>query len=198
MNGAIILAAGEGSRFGAKKQFIVYKGKKLYEHVLDTVSRCIPRENVVVVGVDVPGGKTRTESVFNGLKSLANKKIEKVVIAEAARPLVTTRQIEEILNTEYKSNTFVMPLVNTVIYRNGDYINRNELYELLVPQAFDFTLLYKAYCTGKYKDYTDDTRIIFEEFNIKPHFLVTSDNLFKVTYQKDIAVLDSISNNLEG
>lgn len=195
MNGAIILAAGEGSRFGSKKQFILYKGKMLYEHVLNTMEKCISRDNIVVVGVDIPGGSTRSESVFNGLKFLSNKNIEKVIIAEAARPLVTVKQIEEILNTQYKSNTFVMPLVNTVVYRTGVYINRNDLYDLLVPQSFDFNLLYKAYMTGKYKDYTDDTRIIFEEYNIKPHFILTGDNLYKVTYKKDLAVLDSILEN---
>ena len=195
MNGAIILAAGEGSRFGSKKQFTLYKGKMLYEHVLNTMEKCISRDNIVVVGVDIPGGSTRSESVFKGLKFLSNKNIDKVIIAEAARPLVTVKQIEEILNTQYKSNTFVMPLVNTVVYRTGVYINRNDLYDLLVPQSFDFNLLYKAYMTGKYKDYTDDTRIVFEEYNIKPHFILTGDNLYKVTYKKDLAVLDSILEN---
>ena len=159
------------------------------------MEKCISRDNIVVVGVDIPGGSTRSESVFKGLKFLSNKNIDKVIIAEAARPLVTVKQIEEILNTQYKSNTFVMPLVNTVVYRTGVYINRNDLYDLLVPQSFDFNLLYKAYMTGKYKDYTDDTRIVFEEYNIKPHFILTGDNLYKVTYKKDLAVLDSILEN---
>ena len=191
-NAAIILAGGSGTRFGnEKKQFFVFHGKMLYQIVLDKVLECIERDNVVVVGVDVPGGETRTKSVTNGLNYL-NKDYDRVIILEAARPLVTVDQIKTLLDDNSPSTSFVMPCVNTPIYRNGKYINRNELYDLLVPQAFDFKMLKDAISTGKYYDYTDDTKIMFEEYGITPKLIETKQNLYKVTYKRDIAVLESI------
>lgn len=191
--GAIILAAGEGKRFGEKKQFIMFEGKPLYKHVYDKLLNVFNEENIVVVGVEIKGGITRTQSVYNGLKYFEGKNLDRVVILEAARPLVTIQQIKEISFIDYPSVSFVMPLVNTIVFKNGSYVNRDEMYELLVPQSFDYKLLYNAYCTNKYQDVTDDTRIIYEEYNIKPKFIETSQNLFKVTYQRDLAILESIN-----
>ena len=39
------------------------------------------------------------------------------------------------------------------------------------PQVFNYELLKKAYDTGKYIDMTDETRVMFEEYGIKPTFL---------------------------
>ena len=175
---ALILAAGSGKRFGdIKKQFMLFEGKELYKWVLDQTLCVLPRERIVVVGVDVPGGDTRSKSVINGLDALPLD-TERVIILEAARPLVTSEQIEQLLSDEHPSVSFVMPCVNTVVYRNGTFINRNELYDLLVPQAFDYCLLKKAYDTKKYLDSTDETRIMFEEYGIKPFFIETRQNLF--------------------
>ena len=191
-NAAIILAGGTGSRFGnEKKQFFVFHGKMLYQIVLDKVLECVERDNIVVVGVDVPGGETRTKSVINGINHLTND-YDRVIILEAARPLVTKEQIRTLLDDDSPSVSFVMPCVNTPIYRNGNYINRNELYDLLVPQAFNFKMLKDALSTCKYNDYTDDTKIMFEEYGIVPKLIETKQNLYKVTYKRDIAVLESI------
>lgn len=191
-NAAIILAGGSGTRFGnEKKQFFEFHGKQLYKIVLDTVSECIDREDIVVVGVDTQGGDTRSKSVLNGLDYL-KKDYGRVIILEAARPLVTKEQVNLLLNHDSPSVSFVMPCVNTPIYRNGTYINRKDLYDLLVPQAFDFKMLKAAYHTGKYLDYTDETRIMFEEYGFVPTLIETSQNLYKVTYKRDMAVLESI------
>lgn len=191
-NSAIILAGGSGTRFGnEKKQFYKFHGKMLYQIVLDKVLEIIDRENIVIVGVDVPGGETRSKSVMNGLAKL-DKCYDRVIILEAARPLVTIEQINQLLDDNDPSVSFVMPCVNTPIYRNGKYINRNDLYDLLVPQAFDFKKLKDAYSTGKYSDYTDETKIMFEEYGITPKLIETKQNLYKVTYKRDIAVLESI------
>lgn len=52
---AIILAAGKGTRFHGQKQ-LEFHGKKLWEHLYDTVSSVIPKSQIVVVGVDIMGG----------------------------------------------------------------------------------------------------------------------------------------------
>ena len=67
--GAIILAGGNGERFQGKKQFYVINGKPLWRHVYDKIQTVLENNNIVVVGVDIPGGKSRTESVISLLAS---------------------------------------------------------------------------------------------------------------------------------
>lgn len=197
MLGAIILAGGKGKRFHGKKQFVKINGKVMWQYSYEKVKKFIDNEkNIVVVGIDVPAGKTRTQSVINGMKSL-DKRTSRVVILEAARPLVTEDQIQVLFNSIEPSVSFVMPLVNTVIRRDGGYLNRDELYELLTPQAFDYKLLMNALETGKYYDLTDDTKIMFEEYGIKPTLIETGENLLKVTYQRDIPIIEQLLNKME-
>ena len=143
------------------------------------------------MGKDIDGGETRSSSVFKGLLALPPD-TERVVIVEAARPMVTKKQIVNLLEDDHKSVSFVRPLVNTVIYRDGTYIDREMLYDLLTPQAFDYNLLLEAYKTGKYLDLTDDTRVLFEHYGISPFFIETGTNLFKVTYPGDLEIIESI------
>ena len=62
---AIVLAGGQGTRFGGKKQFLEIKGKPLWKHVHDKLCKFISDEDIVVVGVDTEGGITRSQSVIN-------------------------------------------------------------------------------------------------------------------------------------
>ena len=195
--GIINLAGGKGERFHGKKQDFEFHGKPLWQHVYDTALLVTEEQNIIIVGRDVPGGETRSFSVCNGLEALP-KDIGKVIIVEAARPLVTKEQLELLINDTSLSSSFVMPLVNTVIGRDGTYYDRSSFYDLLVPQMFDYKKLYYAYKTGKYLDMTDETRVMFEEYGIKPHLIETGQNLFKVTYPRDIAVLETIYQSLIG
>lgn len=189
--GAIILAGGKGRRFGGLKQEIVFHGKPLWMYPFDLVSSILPRSSIVVVGKDVPGGGTRSGSVVNGLKALP-RTTNRVVILEAARPLVLKEQILEMLVLPNDSVTMVRPLVNTVIGRDGTFFDRCSMYELLVPQVFDFGKLLEAYLSGRFSDMTDETRVMYEFHGIKPVFIEAGENLFKVTYPSDISILECI------
>jgi len=191
MNGAILLAAGKGSRYHEKKQDLIFHGKPLWRYAYETALSVVGKENIVAVGKDLPGGETRTGSVMKGLEALSAD-VDRVVIVEAARPMVTREQIIQLLADPYPSSTFVRPLVNTVIFRDGTYVNRSELYDLLTPQAFDRQMLMDAYLSKKFNDMTDETRVMFEYYGVKPHFIETESNLFKITYPGDLDVLESI------
>lgn len=193
---AVILAGGSGTRFGGnvKKQFLEFHGKALWKHLYDTVTELLPTENIVVVGIDIPGGATRSGSVKNGLDWIQAKgNCKKVVIMEAARALVTKKQIEEIITFDSPSCCFVTPVVDTVILTDKTYLTRSECRHLVSPQAFDFKLLYKAYTDCDLSEIrTDETRLINDKYGIKPDFIDGGDNLYKVTYPKDIAVIEEI------
>lgn len=188
---AILLAAGKGTRYHGTKQDVVFHNKPLWRFAYDIALSVVGKNRIIAVGKDIPGGITRTGSVINGLKAVPVD-TERIIIIEAARPMVTKNQILELLNDPYPSSCFVRPLVNTVIYRDGTYINREDLYDLLTPQAFDYKLLLEAYNKGHFKDMTDETRVMFEFHGIKPHFIETGNNLFKVTYPGDLDVIESI------
>ena len=191
-NGAIVLAAGFSTRYGStKKQDLEFHGKQLWRHSYDTAKSIVGQENIVAVGKDIPGGETRTKSVIIGLHYLQSD-TDRVIILDAARPLVTARQIQILLDNPNPSCTLVRPLVNTPIFRNGTYVNRNEMYDMLVPQAFDFKLLMEAYDSGKFEDMTDETRVMYEYHGIKPTLIETENNLYKVTYPGDLLVIESI------
>ena len=191
MFGAIVLAAGQGARYHGKKQDLIFHGKPIWRYAYETAMSVVGKENIVVVGKDIQGGATRTGSVMNGLAALSMG-IDRVILIEAARPMVTRAQILQILEDPYPSSSFVRPLVNTVIYRNGTYINRNDLYDLLTPQAFDRKMLEDAYNSGRFNDMTDETRVMFEYHGVKPHFIETGTNLFKITYPGDLEIIESI------
>ena len=191
---AVILAAGKGTRFHAQKQFLEFHGKVLWQHLFDTVSSVLPKENIVVVGVDIPGGETRSGSVKNGLDWIhEHGGCKKVLILEAARTLVTRKQIQDIVDADSASICYVNPVVDTVILKDKTYLNRSECLHLVSPQAFDYDLLYKAYRDADLSEIrTDETRLMKDMYGIKPDFLEGGDNLYKVTYPKDIAVLEEI------
>ncbi len=196
---AVILAGGKGTRFKGKKQFAKLRGKALWRHVYDTVTNLLPKENIVVVGVDVEGGETRSQSVINGLKYFEGKGLDyaKVLIVESARPLVTPKQLQILLTQTRESATFISPLVNTIIGCDGTYYNREEFYELLTPQCFDFKKLCCAYATKKEWDMTDETRVMYEVYAIKPEMIKTGENLVKVTYQRDLPFIENLLHQQE-
>ena len=193
--GAIILAGGKGTRFHQQKQFVQLWGKELWRHVYDKACQLIPKGQIIVVGVDVPGGETRSGSVMNGLNGL--KECEKVLLLEAARPLVTVEQIQTLIDCNGDSVTFVAPCIDTIIKKDKTYLNRNDCLRMQTPQAFNFGLLKKAYETGKYLDMTDETRVLFEEYGIEPTFVEGGENLYKVTYPKDIVFIEFYFKNCQ-
>ena len=194
----IILAAGQGSRFGAKKQFIIFKDKEIWKHVYDKIAKYIPKENIVVVGVDVEGGITRSQSVIKGLIELKKRgSFKRVIILEAARPLVTFSQLETILKDDHLSTTYVLPVINTIVSKKGDYLNRSDYYCTSTPVAFDFNYFYEAYMSNKYFDFTDDTWVMYEHYGIKPHFIEGAENLIKITYPSDLHVVEMLYDRYE-
>jgi 2-C-methyl-D-erythritol 4-phosphate cytidylyltransferase len=185
-NVAIILSAGEGTRFGSQKQFSEFNGRIVWEIVFDTTRSIFNAEDVVVVGTQIPGGKSRACSVYEGLKYFEGSEIDQVVIIEAARPLLSSADLQTLLLTFGASKSFVRPLVNTIVGKDKRYYDRNDFFELLTPQCFNYNLLLEAHASAKYQDATDDTYVMLEHHGIQPIYIPTSSPLNKITYPPDI------------
>lgn len=179
----IILAAGLGTRFGQKKQFIKIDGKPIWEIVRDKAEQC--SDDVITVGIDIEGGTTRKESVRKGLAKVLHPK---VVILESARPFVTVEQIMRIGSTDKPSVTYHMNSFETVLYHKH-YLDRHDCTLLQTPQAFDVAMLIKAHDAIENRDVTDDTYLMKMCYGIDPVLLDGGPNLHKITYKEDMEYL---------
>src|SRR6185295_13289227 len=108
MNSAIIVAAGEGKRFGGEipKQFVTIQGKPLIIHTIERFAQCSEIDEIILVLAAerfenflkdhaplcsnklkkiIEGGKTRAQSVFSGLQ-VVSENVEIVAVHDGARP----------------------------------------------------------------------------------------------------------------
>src|SRR6516165_5903272 len=114
---ALVVAAGRGTRVGGPlpKQYLPLAGRPLLRHSLETLATHPGIAAVRVVfnpedsghyesatrGLElltpVAGGAARQDSVRLGLESLENRAPERVLIHDAARPLVDASTIDRVL-----------------------------------------------------------------------------------------------------
>jgi 2-C-methyl-D-erythritol 4-phosphate cytidylyltransferase len=218
----IILAAGSGSRMHSDipKQYIEIDGKPLIYYTLETFERSVVDEIVLVVRpgdeeyarreiVDrygftkvssiVCGGEIRTDSVLNGIKAT---EAEYVLIHDGARCLVSTDLIERMAAKVVETSCIAaVPSKDTIkIVKEGvvcDTPNRENLYIVQTPQAFNRTDLLNAYLKldelsdEKRRTLTDDSMIM--ENAGKPVQIVAGEySNIKVTTPEDLDFVKNI------
>jgi len=174
MNIAIIAAAGQGTRVGAKraKQFLELAGVPVIIHTLKTFEQCPAIQEVIVVlpaaDVDgflavagrydlqkvvrvVPGGETRAESVGRGLQSVSPATAEIVAVHDGVRPFVTSEEIERTVSAATTTGAAILtaPVIDTIkTVENGKIartLDRDGLRRALTPQCFRYELLRRAF-----------------------------------------------------
>jgi 2-C-methyl-D-erythritol 4-phosphate cytidylyltransferase len=160
--GAVIPAAGKGSRFGEKKQFKLFKGVPLLNHVLtpflqsDLIYEIIvvvPEEQVQQIKIQVrstpkpqnirvvSGGERRQDSVSNGVKVLSNQ-CKLVCIHDVVRPFVTKDMINETIKRcgKYDGAIIATQAQDTIKRvqnrRIKETFNRSEIWQAQTPQSF--------------------------------------------------------------
>lgn len=220
---AIIVSAGKGQRFGAgiKKQFLSLGGKPILSHTLAPFERCpLIRFVLVVVGEEdleyclkeviepyhyrkvlkiIPGGKRRQDSVKKGIEALPED-TEIIVIHDGVRPFVTQEMIEASIQEATHSGAAVMavPVKDTIKVATPDGIvlhtlERSSLWQVQTPQAFQATILRKAYSTSNLEEISvpDDATLV-ERLGIKVHLLPGSYSNIKITTQEDLMLAQFI------
>lgn len=192
---AVILAAGNGLRYGKKKQFELLKGKEVWKWPADTIRPLVGE--VVVVGIDIPGGATRQESVKIGVNSVSGKY---VIVHDAARPLVTTKQIKDLkaaLLKGHKMVGFYMPVVDAIYQDGKGHMDKTKFKLLQDPQGFERQLLVDALNKTERTDFASNCELIKEMYGVNLHLLLGGENLKKITFREDIPVLETLLNNLK-
>jgi 2-C-methyl-D-erythritol 4-phosphate cytidylyltransferase/2-C-methyl-D-erythritol 2,4-cyclodiphosphate synthase len=182
---ALIVAAGRGERFGAQlpKQYAGLAGQPILRHAVLAFSRhpLVDAVRVVIgasdrelyeratAGLDllapVIGGASRQESVRLGLESLVALSPERVLVHDAARPLVSAAVIGRVIAALDDSPAAlpVLPVVDSLKrVANGRVTGeaaRDGLARAQTPQGFRFGPILAAHRASRGRDYTDDTAV---------------------------------------
>ncbi len=218
---ALIAAAGCGSRMGAiiPKQFININNKPILIHTLTVFDTCsdiddiviisraddndyikdlIEKHNIKKVSNIVAGGETRQQSVINGLNSVES---DIVLIHDGARPFITHKQINELINTAniHSAAALGIPVTDTLkLSENGSIaktVDRDKLYGIQTPQVFKTELIKKAhlYALENNISVTDDCSVC-EAMGIEVKIIEGSPLNIKITTPDDLILAEGILN----
>ena len=220
----LILAGGKGER--AKKanktlpkQYMDFNNISPLRYLLKNISKIneissitvvVSKENIKEYKRDIKGiknirryvigGKTRKESSLKGIKNLknefGNKKNQKILIHDAARPFISRKIILQSIKNLKKYNA-TCPYINiedttkSIGSRNKiSDIDRNKLISLQTPQGFDLNKIFELHKKNK-KEYTDDFSLITnEELSFK--LIKGSKENFKITTYEDLLIFKNI------
>lgn len=222
----LLLAAGEGSRFHGKrpKQWLSLLGKPvivwslLAFQELITQKEITPAECVLVCNPPyrgtltrylkrytprllpytrfAPGGATRQESVYNGLKLCTGRQ---VLLHESARPCFLPLFFDRLLSAPEENVTLAAPLPFTVLQkaqqenRIAALLNRELLVNIQLPQKFNRNELTAAHEQARHdgKCFTDDSSLLFY-YGGSVATAEGSPNNIKITYPGDLAIAKAI------
>ena len=206
----LILGAGSGTRMNMKlpKQYILIKDKPIIFHTIEKFGHF--DEIIVVINKNhisffkeyindskyrnkiklVFGGKTRIESVRNGLKYIDEN--SNVAIHDAVRPLISKAMINKMI-TSVKNNCIVPGIKlkdSARVYKNGEavYINREKIIKIQTPQCFYAKDIKEAYSNLQDFSLTDDASV-FEMNGGKIEVIEGEEYNIKVTTPFDLEIV---------
>jgi 2-C-methyl-D-erythritol 4-phosphate cytidylyltransferase len=170
---ALVVAAGQGSRFGGPKQFADLAGRPLVEYSLEVAAQAcngvalvVPADHLDrwIADAVVMGGATRSESVRLGLAAIPEE-TEVIAVHDAARPLARLELWREVIDAVRAGADAAIPasaVTDTVkeVAADGSLrtLDRNRLVAVQTPQAFRAAALRRAHRAGS--DATDDAALV--------------------------------------
>lgn len=206
----VIVAAGSGSRMhlGYNKVFYRYKDKTILERTMDVfLADADCKEMIVVTDTDmyrenicdrkykdvivVAGGKSRSESVYEGVKCVS---LRYVMIHDGARCNITHDVLRRIKDALCNNDAVIpmVPVKDTIKIVQDDVVEstlkRDTLYAAQTPQAFlTQTFLEKlSYALSQHKTFYDDS-MVFELYTKTKVKVVAGDyNNIKITTPEDL------------
>ena len=219
---AVIVAGGDGNRAGGSvpKQFQLLGGipmlwwsvRAFYEEDQDTkiilvlhpgffddwdIMHSELRDEDKRINVHIScGGRSRLESVRNGLMSVPEDEEGLVAIHDAARPLVTPELIARGWEAAQRYGAAVPMTAMTDSIRHiegegSEAVARKDYVKVQTPQVFDAALLKSAYDLPLNPDMTDDASVV-EAAGHKISLFEGSPYNMKVTDPLDIKIADLI------
>ncbi|MDW8033139.1 MAG: 2-C-methyl-D-erythritol 4-phosphate cytidylyltransferase [Aquificaceae bacterium] len=207
MTSLILLSAGEGRRFGGKKQFERLFGKPLFMHSLerlvglfDETLLVLPPEDIDRFSLPssirkVAGGRERQDSVFNALLEAEG---DVVVIHDCARPFAGTELFQRVSQLgEHQGKICAVPIRDTVkrVVQGMvvETVDRSGLWLSQTPQAFNRRVLLECHFRARRDGFfvTDDAQLL-ERYGYRVGVVLGEVTNIKITYPEDLLLAESI------
>lgn len=215
----VVVAGGEGRRFGGHKQFAELAGRRVLDwavsaaaQVADGVVVVLPpsmladdaaRPAALLSGpgapITVAGGPTRSASVRAGLAAVPNEAAY-VIVHDAARPFASVALFEAVLAAVRNGSDGAvcgLPVTDTIKRRRPDggleTLDRSELVAVQTPQAFRAEALREAHRDAH--DATDDAALV-EAIGGLVVFVLGEATNAKLTAPEDLAAFEGRAERL--
>ncbi|MCK4930543.1 MAG: 2-C-methyl-D-erythritol 4-phosphate cytidylyltransferase [Candidatus Aminicenantes bacterium] len=211
---AIVVAAGEGQRFGAPKQFAPLREKPVLEWCLGCFDTHVQVAEIVLVLMSdiekdeymrrfpkiatvVTGGKQRQDSVMAGFNQIDPRETDFVLIHDGVRPLVDHALLSRVIAAARKNGAAVpvIAIEDTVKAVEGDKIlrtvDREKLRRVQTPQGFSYPIL-KAALDQAREDgtYSADEAALVERMGGEVVIVEGDPRNIKITSPEDIRIAE--------
>ena len=225
---AIFPAAGSSKRMGGgvNKNFFEVAGEPILIRTLKTFSQ-VERVNFLIVIVAAHevetvekllrgtkglkswvvtiGGSERQYSIANGLKLLPDD-AEIILVHDAARPLISTRTINDVIDAAEKFGGAIaaVPSKDTIKIVDAEgFVKhtppRSELVAVQTPQGFRREILLQAYDKAATENFlgTDDSSLA-ERLGVKIKIVASDYQNIKITTPEDMTIAESFLRDTNG
>lgn len=233
MNIAVIYAGGTGQRMNSKsrpKQFLYVQGKPILIHTLehfqihpmidvivlvclkdwiDYCEKILTKYGITKVKKIIPGGETRQESIFYGLKAAYEICQEKdciVIQNDAVRPLINTELITKCIEqVKEKGSAITVARGTERIFKNStngeieSIVLTPEKYRMArAPQCFYLTEIYDCYIKYKSENKKNfasdsvDSIYLMQHYGYKLNVIEGPNENIKITTPLDFYIFKAI------
>ena len=223
---AIVLSAGKGTRMKSEisKQYMPVNGRPILYYTLKAFEQS-DVDDIIIVAAEadieyvrneivkqygltkvsdiVGGGKERYDSVINGLNVLEDR--DYVLIHDGARPLIRSEEINRMISEVQMGNSCVagMPVKDTIKIADEEGFvistpDRKTVWQIQTPQAFEVSLIKKAYRLMKEAQddsVTDDAMAVERYTGAKIKLIPASYENIKITTPEDLIFMNGILNH---
>lgn len=213
---AVILAAGIGSRMKQNypKQFIEIGGKPMFIYSLEVLRLSKHIDNIILtcnkLSMDlyekyinefhidnvkcIVGGEIRQQSVYLALKLVES---EKVLIHEAARPLISVDFVDSIINS-YLPDAVIPTIPVSFSIIEGDKtiekeLTRDRMKNVQLPQVFNTKKLLDAHSQSIIDNYstTEDGMLLFH-YGGTVNLVNGRESNIKITTPLDLEIVEKL------
>ena len=212
----IVVAAGEGKRFGSEKQFTFLKGKPVLEWSLEAFETHPDVTEIILVLKDensgkkysdlfpkiktiAPGGPKRQDSVFSGFSKIEPETTDIVLIHDGVRPLISRALIDRLISgaEEYGAVIPAIPAEDTLklIERKKvlQTLDRDKVFRIQTPQAFKYDILKSAILKAKKEEISGTDEAFLVERSGNEVFIIPGDQKnIKITTLTDLSIAEAL------
>lgn len=207
---AVVVAAGQGLRAGqaVPKQFARWRGKPVLRHSVEALvaagivpiivaipSGCDELAAQVLVGLPgvrwVEGGASRQDSVRAALEALVADAPQRVLIHDAARPIIPVEVLERLIGAlDVDPGAIpVLPIADSLTAAADGFMTqpapRDALRRVQTPQAFQFGAILAAHRDWSGSTEAGDDAQVLRVQGLPVRLIEGDERLHKLTYATD-------------